>query len=135
MLAGRTILTNDLGSFTATFSVPGLSTSAQTVRAGVSGITRTAFFEVTTAAAPPVMTALASIEESLGESVWYFDNSTKSWKQYYVKNPDAVPEDSKLTNMEANNPYWIYVTEDTTLVYRGSSYDLSKGWNSVAWRG
>jgi len=84
-----------------------------------------------------VESALEPIEDSLGESVWYYDSSAtpKIWKQYYVGNPDVVQEDYRLTKMEPNTAYWIYVTEDTTLVYGGTSYDLSEGWNNIAWRG
>ncbi|MBT9166393.1 MAG: hypothetical protein DDT25_01078 [Chloroflexi bacterium] len=128
------VITDDVGRFTARFVVPGIGVGAHVVNARAGGITDPETFTIT-AEVIPVGVALRGIEAVLRHSVWSFDNVTKRWSQHLVADPGAVPAAVRLTTLEAHQPYWVYVTANTTLVFGGHSYSLTAGWNIIAWRG
>jgi len=76
---------------------------------------------------------VGGVWDKLSGSVWYFDNATKGWRQYYKANPGAVPEESRLTSLKSGSVYWVNVTQDCTLKYAGETISLTKGWNLVTW--
>ena len=129
MLQGRTILTDTYGAFTATLTVPGLATGAQTVLASIGGSSRTAFFSVT-AAPVTVSTALASVSGKYTK-VWSFDAATQAWQLFDT----AAPAVSDLTSLTRGQGYWIESTEDTSIIYSGNTYALVEGWNLIGWLG
>ncbi|MCL0036003.1 transthyretin-like family protein [Dehalococcoidia bacterium] len=128
------VLTDAWGNFTATFVMPGLPIKVHQITVTAGDLTADADFELIRPAVA-VMDGLRGIEAVLAESVWFFDNVTKTWTQYLVADPLAVPEAYRLDSLEEDQPYWLYVTADTTLVFGGESYTLTAGWNLIAWRG
>jgi len=129
MLAGQAItVTDSLGMFTTTFTVPGLAAGAATVNATVIAA-RTAFFTVTAAPAT-VAVALASIAGQYTK-VWTFDAPTQAWMLSDV----AAPAVSDLTSLVRGQGYWIEATEATSIIFGGNTYVLSLGWNLIGWLG
>lgn len=41
--------------------------------------------------------AFSSVWNTVGSSIWHFDNDTKGWEHYYKENPNCVPPDSRLS--------------------------------------
>lgn len=129
MLAGQNItVTDSLGTFATTFTVPGLAAGAATVTATVIAA-RTAFFTVTAAPAT-VAVALASIAGKYTK-VWTFDAPTQTWQLSDV----AAPGVSDLTGLVRGQGYWIEATEETSIIFGGNTYALSLGWNLIGWLG
>ena len=124
-----TVVTDSLGSFTAQFIVPSSGVGTATVSATVAGVTKTADFSVK-APEVTVETVLQGISGKF-TIVWGFDSATQTWKKY---DPNA-PAVSDLTKLEKGKGYWIYATEDTTLVYGSGIYNLKAGWNLIGWLG
>ncbi len=133
------LTSTSLGGFSTTVTIPQATKGHAVIRAVKADETwdnTTVKAELTVtgaAAAVSVDDGLASVWSEVDESMWYFDNSDKSWSQYYKANPDAVPSESKLTNLESGKVYWAHVTEDTTLKYGGRIIDLTAGWNVISW--
>jgi hypothetical protein len=120
------IVTDTIGGFTGTFSVPGLAQVAQTVSCTVAGVTATVAFTISTAP-PTVAGAMSSISAQLIR-VWGYAAAT--WEMY---DPADEPG-SDLTGLVAGRGYWVKVTEDCTLIFGGSRYDLTADWNLIGWR-
>jgi hypothetical protein len=119
-------LTNALGAFTYTFTVPGLAPGSTAVQATDATNTASAFFVIKEAAAT-VQTILAGISGKLVR-VWGYSDGT-----WYMYDP-ADAAGSNLTTLTAGKGYWINVSEAVTLIYGGYSYALSAGWNLIGWR-
>lgn len=119
-------LSDALGAFSTTITVPGLAPGTQSISAtdGVNNVT--AFFVIKTAP-PTVASALANISGKLVR-VWGY--SAGVWQMY----DPADAAGSDLTALTSGMGYWINVTEACTLIYGGYSYALSAGWNLIGWR-
>ncbi len=128
-----TVTTSSLGSFTTTITIPNATIYDNNLISDSLGLAKAKFDVTAPAVAVTVEDGMSNIWSNLSESVWYFDNATKSWSQYYKANPDAVPSDSKLTNLESGKVYWVYVNANCTLKYGGSTIDLTAGWNVISW--
>jgi len=125
VLPATVLITDTLGSFTSTFTVPGLGTGAQTVSATVFGVAATTFFTITAAPAT-VASATAGISDELVR-VWGY--SAGAWQMY----DPADPIGSDLASLTEGSGYWVNVDADCTLIFGGSSWDLTAGWNLIGW--
>jgi len=131
----RNVATSSLGGFTTTVTIPGNAAIGDGTISDTEE-NNEEDFEVTAAEAlVKVDDGLSGVWSSVDESVWYYDNSSKTWKQYYKSDPSAVPEANQLESMESGGSYWVHVTEDCTLRYGGHTYSLTTGWNSIGWIG
>jgi hypothetical protein len=123
-------LTDPVGAFTYTFTVPGLAAGAQPVSASdgdfTSGSTASAYF-VITATGATVQSQTAGISSQLVR-IWGYSGGT--WSMY----DPADAAGSNLATLVAGNGYWINVNAACTLIYGGYSYPLSAGWNLIGWR-
>jgi hypothetical protein len=119
-------LTDAMGGFTYTFTVPGLAPGSTAVQASDATNTASSFFVIKQAAAT-VQTILAGISGKVVR-VWGYDAGT--WKMY----DPADAAGSTLTTLTAGKGYWINASEAVTLIYGGYSYALSAGWNLIGWR-
>jgi hypothetical protein len=120
------IVTDTIGGFTATFTVPGLAQVAQTVSVTVAGIIATTAFTISVAP-PSVAGATASISTQLVR-VWGY--AAGAWEMF---DPADVPG-SDLASLTPGRGYWISVSEDVNLLFAANSYDLTTGWNLIGWR-
>jgi len=128
------IMTDNDGKFSATITVPGMSTGGVTVSATVSGITspETTNLTVTTAA-----TTVTSVLAPLGTNlvrVWGY-NPTAQLFELYDPAAAGIPGANDLEALTKGRGYWIRVTSDQTLVVGVNSYDLVAGWNLIGWLG
>ena len=119
-------LTDPLGAFSATITVPALAPGASTVSVVVAGITATKFFTISSAP-PTAASALATISTNLVR-VWGYSGGT--WSMY----DPADAAGSNLASLTSGAGYWINANAACTLVYVGYSYALSTGWNLIGWR-
>jgi hypothetical protein len=119
-------LTDPVGAFTYTFTVPGLAAGSQPVTASDGTSTASAYF-VISAAGATVQSQTAGISSYLVR-VWGYSGGT-----WYMYDP-ADAAGSTLTSMTAGSGYWINVSQACTLIYGGYSYALSAGWNLIGWR-
>jgi len=123
-------LSDVMGAFSYTFTVPGLAPGSTAVQASdgnfVSGNTASAFFVIKPAAAT-VQTILAGISGKVVR-VWGYTDGT-----WYMYDP-ADAAGSNLTTLTAGKGYWMNVSEAVTLIYGGYSYVLGAGWNLIGWR-
>jgi hypothetical protein len=122
------VVTDALGAFTATFSVPGLASGAQTVSATVLAVSASSFFTISAAEAT-VAQALASIANEL-VIVWGY--SPDGWQLY----DPADPIGSDLGSLSEGRGYWVKVTEAVTVVYLGKSRTITpdaNGWYMMGW--
>lgn len=123
-------ITNEVGTFTATFTVPGLPPGGYTVIAKVAGVTLSACYTINESniIPTPVEPAfqigpyLASIADKLIIAWGY---SGGEWKMYDPN--DALG--STLTGMSSGSGYWIKVSDNCALYSR----QLTKGWNLIGW--
>jgi hypothetical protein len=122
------IVTDTVGKFSTTFTVPGLASGAQTVTATVVNAVSTFF---TVVAAPPTVTAALSSVAGKYTKVWAFAADTQSWLLYDT----AAPQVSDLEQLVRGQGYWMDATEDCTILYGGNSYTLKQGWNLIGWLG
>ena len=124
--------TDAAGGFTVTAMVPLLPAGPTIVMATAASISATSSFTVTAAAATPA-TALAGIAGKYTR-VWHYDaaDTADHWKLY---DPAVPPSLNDLTVLVKGKGYFIYVTENVTLIYKGFSYPLVGGqWNLVGWQ-
>lgn len=119
------VVTDTLGGFTATFTMPGLA-GVQPVIATAGATSATTFFTITAAPAT-VASAVASISDELVR-VWGY-TTADGWQMYDPA--DVVGSD--LASLTAGRGYWIKVDADVTLIFGGNSWDLSTGWNLMGW--
>jgi len=123
-------LSDSVGAFTYTFTVPGLAAGSQPVSASdgdfTTGSTASAYFVITSTGAT-TQSQTASIASQLVR-VWGYSDGT--WHMY----DPADAAGSDLATMMAGKGYWINVNAACTLVYGGYSYPLSAGWNLIGWR-
>jgi hypothetical protein len=120
------VVTDIIGKFQCTFTVPGLVEEAHAVTATVQGVTASTFFTITPAAVS-VETQTASISGKLVR-IWGYSDGT--WQMY----DPATPALNDLPALESTNGYWFKVTEPCTLVYGGFSKVLSgSDWTLVGW--
>jgi hypothetical protein len=126
VLPTAAIVTDTVGQFTATFSVPGLAVGAQTVGATVGGVNVTAFFTITSSGASASV-QLKSISAQLIR-VWGYSNGT--WQMYDPT--DTVGSD--LASLTAGSGYFVNVTAPCQIVFGGNSTNLVAGWNLIGWR-
>lgn len=125
------LMTNEVGTFATTITVPSLPGGGQVVSATVAGLT---FITCFTILDPelwvpleedlpiPVEDALASIRNELIR-VWGF--YAGEWQMYDPNDPLG----SDLTGLTSGRAYWIKVSADCTLIFR----DLEAGWNNIGW--
>jgi hypothetical protein len=124
------LLTNEVGTFSATFIVPGLPPGGYSVVAIVFGMSLSTFFtlnESNIIPSPvepvfPIGPSLAGISDKL-IIVWGYYGG--EWKMYDPN--DALG--STLTGFISGRGYWIKVSEDCALFSR----QLTKGWNLIGW--
>ena len=125
VLPSTPVVTNTVGKFTATFTVPGLAEGAQVVSATVGSTSYTTFFTIT-AAPVSVGVQLDSISDTL-VIVWGYSNG--QWSFYDPLDKGA----STITSLTSGNGYWVKVSAADTLVYGGFSKALDAGWNLIGW--
>ncbi len=124
------VITSETGSFTATFTVPGLPAGSYIVTAKIAGVALSAWYTINisnimpTPVEPafPVEQYLAGIKDKL-IIVWGYSGG--QWQMY-------DPNDglgNTLTGMTSGNGYWMKVNGDCTL----GSRQLTKGWNLIGW--
>ena len=126
------LITDQVGTWTATFVVPGLPPGAYTVTAKVAGATLSAYYTLNEPVVTssliepelPIGQALASISDRMS-ILWGFDNTAKVWKMYDPNDASG----STLTGLVSGRVYWIKVSEDCTLFSR----QLTKGWDLLIW--
>ncbi len=125
------LMTNAVGTFTTTITVPGLPGGGQVVSATVAGLTLTTCFTIIDPDVwvdleedPPILVedALASIGDKVIR-VWGF--YAGQWQMYDPS--DSLGSD--LTGLMRGRAYWIKVSEDCTLIFR----QLRAGWNNIGW--
>ncbi len=125
------LMTNEVGTFTTTITVPGLPGGGQVVSATVAGLTVTTCFTildpdvwVDLGEDPPIPVeqALATISDKVIR-VWGF--YAGEWQMYDPN--DSLGSD--LTGLTRGRAYWIKVSEDCTLIFR----QLTAGWNNIGW--
>jgi hypothetical protein len=125
-------LTNALGVFTYTFTVPGLAAGSQSVSATdgtfspPTGNVASAYFVIAQTGAT-VQSITAGINSQLVR-VWGYSAGT--WSMY----DPADAAGSNLATLTSGAGYWINVNAACTLIYGGYSYALSTGWNLIGWR-
>ena len=120
------VVTDTIGKFQCTFTVPGLVEEAHAVTATVQGITASTFFTITPAAVS-VETQTASISGKLVR-IWGYTDGT--WHMY----DPATPALNDLPALQSTDGYWFKVSEGCTLVYGGFSKVLSASdWTLVGW--
>jgi hypothetical protein len=125
------LLTNEVGTFSATFIVPGLPPGWYSVAASVFGVSISTYFtlnESNVTPSPveptlPIEDALASISDKVIIG-WGYTPQT-GWQMYDPN--DALG--STLSGLTSGRGYWIKVTDDCTLGIR----NLTKGWNLIGW--
>ena len=131
LLPAGTVLTNSVGGFTATATVPGLSAGGQGVSATANETASTSFtISAAAAAAATPVTGFATIADNL-TIAWAFDSETQQWTVYDPT--EGAP--STLTVLTTGDGYWIQVAEDCTLTYGAHTYNLKAGWNLKGWLG
>ena len=131
------VITNEVGTFTATFIVPGSPPGGHNVSAKVMGVSLSTCFTIKEGSAVatvtpvftpvftpefPIDTALTSISNKL-IIVWGYDGG--EWKMY-------DPNDelgSTLSALTSGRGYWIKVSDNCTLSIR----NLTEGWNLIGW--
>ncbi len=124
------VITSEVGSFTVTFTVPGLTPGSYMVTVRIAGVAVSAWYKINLSnviATPvepafPVEQYLAGISEKL-IIVWGYSDG--AWQMYDPN--DALG--CTLTGMSSGRGYWIMVSEDCTL----GSRQLTKGWNLIGW--
>jgi len=125
------LMTNEIGTFTTTITVPSLPGGGQVVSATVAGLTLTTCFTILDPEMwipygedfpIPVEEGLASIRNELVR-VWGF--YAGEWQMYDPNDPLG----SDLTGLISGRAYWIKVSRDCTLIFR----DLKAGWNNIGW--
>jgi hypothetical protein len=119
-------LSDALGAFSGTITVPGLAPGTQSISAYDGVNTISAFFTIKTAP-PTAASALAGISTNLVR-VWGYSGGT--WSMY----DPADAAGSNLASLTSGSGYWINVNAACTLIYGGYSYALSTGWNLIGWR-
>jgi len=131
LLPAGTVLTDSVGSFTATATVPGLSAGGQGVSATANETASTSFtISAAAAAAATPELGFATISDYL-DIAWAFDSTTQQWTVYDPS--EGAP--STLTVLAVGDGYWIQVAEDCTLTYGANTYNLTAGWNLKGWLG
>jgi hypothetical protein len=124
------VLTSEVGTFTATFIVPGLTAGSYMVTVRVAGVALSAWYTITFSNVMPtpvepafsVEQYLAGIKDKLIIAWGYSDGQ---WQMY-------DPNDglgNTLTGMTSGNGYWLKVSDDCNL----GSRLLKKGWNLIGW--
>ncbi len=123
-------LTDSVGAFTYTFTVPGLAAGSQPVSASdgdfTTGSTASAYFVISSAGASTA-SQTAGISSQLVR-VWGYSGGT--WSMY----DPADASGSTLASLVSGNGYWFNVSAACTLIYGGYSYPLNAGWNLIGWR-
>lgn len=131
LLPAGTVLTNSVGGFTATATVPGLSPGGHGVSATANETASTSFtISASAAAAATPATGFATIADTI-VIAWAFDAATQQWEVY----DPAEGAPSTLTVLTTGQGYWVQVAEDCTLTYGSKTYDLKAGWNLIGWLG
>lgn len=119
-------LSDVFGTFTYTFTVPGVAPGSQSITASDTMNTASAYFVVSTAGAT-VQSQTAGIASYLVR-IWGYSGGT-----WYMYDPtDAAG--SNLATLTSGAGYWINVNAACTLIFGGYSYPLSSGWNLIGWR-
>ena len=117
-------------------TIPGLDTGIQTVEVMVGGTTASSGFTVTeSGVAAGAIVAVAAGVEPLGdnlESIWHFNNDTKSWSFY-----DGL-EGSDLENLITGETYLIQVKSTTEVILNHRTRNLTCNatgncWNQIVW--
>jgi hypothetical protein len=119
-------LTDPVGAFTYTFTVPGLAAGSQPVTASDGTSTASAYF-VISATGATVQSQTAGISSQLVR-IWGYSGGT--WSMY----DPADAAGSNLATLTSGSGYWINANAACTLIYGGYSYPLSAGWNLIGWR-
>ena len=131
LLPAGTVLTDSVGGFTATATVPGLSPGGHGVSATANETASTSYtISAAAAAAATPETGFATIADYLNIA-WAFDSETQQWTVYDPT--EGAP--STLTVLTTGDGYWIQVAEDCTLTYGPNTYNLKAGWNLKGWLG
>jgi hypothetical protein len=132
--------TDDNGSMTFDFIIPGLDIGTQTVEVKVSGTTASAGITVTdsgvpTGSATPVVDAVEPIGDALVR-VFSFNNATKTWT-FYDPRPDFADANT-IDELVGGAVYWINVTEaQTSILLNNTPRSLTCSgddcWNLLVW--
>ncbi len=131
MIPGGTLLTDALGNFEASITVPGLAAGGWAVSATASNTASTSFTITSSgAAAATPATGFATISDCI-VIAWAFDAPTQAWLVY----DPTEGATSTLETLATGQGYWIEVAEDCTLTYGSKTYTLTAGWNLIGWLG
>jgi len=122
-----TPLASPLGTFSLATTVPGVIPGSALVQVTDGTSVATTFFVVKTAAVT-IENQLAGIE---GELVIVWDYNGGDWLFY----DPADEAGSTLDTLVSGTGYWVKVSADAELIYGGTSYDLTEGWNNIGWQG
>jgi hypothetical protein len=131
LLPAGTVLTDSVGGFTATATVPGLAAGGHGVSATANETASTSFtISAAAAAAATPETGFATITDQI-QIAWAFDATAQQWEVYDPT--EGAP--STLTVLTTGQGYWVQVAEDCTLTYGANTYNLKAGWNLIGWLG
>ncbi len=132
MVPGGTVLTDALGGFSASMTIPGLSAGGYGVSAQVGSDAASTSFTISASAATAATAAagFATISDCI-VIAWAFDAPTQAWLVY----DPTEGATSTLENLATGQGYWIEVAEDCTLTYGSKTYSLTAGWNLIGWLG
>jgi hypothetical protein len=131
MFGGYTLpttpLASPLGTFSLATTVPGVIPGSALVQV-TDGTSVATTFYVVQAAAVTIGTQLAGIADEL---VIVWDYNGGDWQWY----DPADLAGNTLDTLASGTGYWIKVSADCELIYGGTSYALTEGWNNIGWQG
>ncbi len=120
-------LSDAMGNFNYSFTVPGLAPGSQPVTAFDGSSLASAYFVISSTGA--TVQAQTSGISSYLVRVWGYSGGT-----WYLYDP-ADAAGSNLATLTAGAGYWVNVNAACTLVWGSHSYALSSGWNLIGWMG
>jgi len=128
-------ITSATGSFSIASNVPGIMEGGQVVRVRVTQPPESAITAPFTVNGGSIehLTIKEGFEtiKGLCTTVWSFDAQNQEWQVYQPGLPPWVPVYDELI---PGKGYWVKVTEDCTLTYGPSTWDLKAVWNLIGWR-
>jgi hypothetical protein len=131
MFGGYTLpttpLASPLGTFSLATTIPGIIPGSALVQA-TDGTSVATTFYVVQAAAVTISSQLAGIADEL---VIVWDYNGGDW--LFFDPADAAG--STLDTLASGTGYWVKVSADCELIYGGTSYQLTEGWNNIGWQG
>ena len=125
------LLTNDVGTFWTTITIPSLPGGGQVVTATVAGKTLSTCYTILDPDVwglpdgPPLFPMAQCIETIDDSLVRIWGYYAGEWKMY---DPNDLLG-SNLPGLVSGRGYWVKVSDSCHMVYR----DLQAGWNNIGW--